>query len=85
MEDSMAEDTVQASPAVVTFSQQPISPPASGFVFAIRMSLMPAQMRGAVKNVAVISSFLWAGWSQFCMFFLVKIRDNIWNCTISIS
>ncbi|KAH1038136.1 hypothetical protein J1N35_039879 [Gossypium stocksii] len=32
MEDSMAEDTVQASPAVVTFSQ-PISPPASGFVF----------------------------------------------------
>ncbi|KAA3464544.1 nuclear pore complex protein NUP1-like isoform X2 [Gossypium australe] len=33
MEDSMAEDTVQASPAVVTFSQQPISPPASGFVF----------------------------------------------------
>ncbi|KAG4150697.1 hypothetical protein ERO13_D04G019000v2 [Gossypium hirsutum] len=33
MEDSMAEDTVQASPAVVTFNQQPISPPASGFVF----------------------------------------------------
>ncbi|KAG4150700.1 hypothetical protein ERO13_D04G019060v2 [Gossypium hirsutum] len=33
MEDSMVEDTVQASPAVVTFSQQPISPPASGFVF----------------------------------------------------
>ncbi|TYJ38213.1 hypothetical protein E1A91_A05G428700v1 [Gossypium mustelinum] len=33
MEDSMAEDTVQASPAVVTFSQQPISPPAPGFVF----------------------------------------------------
>ncbi|MBA0845413.1 hypothetical protein Goarm_005789 [Gossypium armourianum] len=33
MEDSMAEDTVQASPAVVTFSQQPISQPASGFVF----------------------------------------------------
>ncbi|KAK8301489.1 hypothetical protein V6Z11_D04G022600 [Gossypium hirsutum] len=122
MEDSMAEDTVQASPAVVTFSQQPISPPASGFVFGAsnppaagsvpfgtqpsiaapqnpspflasgslefggggsfslgtsggdksarkyvkvrkqrkKMSLMPAQMRGAVKNVAVISSFLWA-------------------------
>ncbi|MBA0814147.1 hypothetical protein Gohar_019994 [Gossypium harknessii] len=39
----------------------------------IRMSLMPAQMRGAVKNVAVISSFLLAAgrsWSQFCMFFL---------------
>ncbi|KAG4150687.1 hypothetical protein ERO13_D04G018900v2 [Gossypium hirsutum] len=33
MEDSMAEDTVQASPTVVTFSQQPISSPASGFVF----------------------------------------------------
>ncbi|KAB2033493.1 hypothetical protein ES319_D04G021400v1, partial [Gossypium barbadense] len=33
MEDSMVEDTVQASPAVVTFSQQPISPPAPGFVF----------------------------------------------------
>ncbi|KAK5834853.1 hypothetical protein PVK06_010532 [Gossypium arboreum] len=32
-EDSMVEDTFQASPAVVTFSQQPISPPASGFVF----------------------------------------------------
>ncbi|XP_022742024.1 nuclear pore complex protein NUP1-like isoform X2 [Durio zibethinus] len=34
MEDSMAEDTVQASsPTVPTFGQQPISPPASGFVF----------------------------------------------------
>ncbi|KAK8357779.1 hypothetical protein V6Z11_A05G443800 [Gossypium hirsutum] len=32
-EDSMVEDTFQASPAVVTFSQQSISPPASGFVF----------------------------------------------------
>ncbi|PPR93636.1 hypothetical protein GOBAR_AA27033 [Gossypium barbadense] len=31
-EDSMVEDTFQASPAVVTFSQQSISPPASGFV-----------------------------------------------------
>ncbi|XP_022747857.1 nuclear pore complex protein NUP1-like [Durio zibethinus] len=34
MEDSMAEDTVQASPPTVpTFGQQPISPPASGFIF----------------------------------------------------
>ncbi|XVE52394.1 hypothetical protein DITRI_Ditri02bG0118800 [Diplodiscus trichospermus] len=34
MEDSMAEDTVQASPStVLTFGQQPIAPPASGFVF----------------------------------------------------
>ncbi|XWS74675.1 hypothetical protein CRYUN_Cryun01aG0018300 [Craigia yunnanensis] len=34
MEDSMAEDTVQASPPTVpTFVQQPISPPASGFIF----------------------------------------------------
>ncbi|XVF24616.1 hypothetical protein REPUB_Repub13aG0142600 [Reevesia pubescens] len=32
MEDSMAEDTVQASPIVPLFGQQPISP-ASGFVF----------------------------------------------------
>ncbi|XWS57109.1 hypothetical protein CRYUN_Cryun09bG0143300 [Craigia yunnanensis] len=33
MEDSMAEDTVQTSPMVSTFGQQPISPPTSGFVF----------------------------------------------------
>ncbi|XP_039060405.1 nuclear pore complex protein NUP1-like isoform X2 [Hibiscus syriacus] len=33
MEDSMAEDTVQTSPTVAPFGQQPISPPASGFVF----------------------------------------------------
>ncbi|XP_022765592.1 nuclear pore complex protein NUP1-like isoform X2 [Durio zibethinus] len=33
MEDSMAEDTVQAATTVPTFGQQPISPPASGFVF----------------------------------------------------
>ncbi|XWS08159.1 hypothetical protein CRYUN_Cryun41cG0056400 [Craigia yunnanensis] len=34
MEDSMAEDTVQASlPTVPTFCQQPISPPTSGFTF----------------------------------------------------
>ncbi|XP_039051670.1 nuclear pore complex protein NUP1-like [Hibiscus syriacus] len=32
MEDSMAEDTVQASPTVAPF-QQEISPPASGFIF----------------------------------------------------
>ncbi|GMI73276.1 hypothetical protein like AT3G10650 [Hibiscus trionum] len=33
MEDSMAEDTIQASPTVASFGQQPVSPPASGFVF----------------------------------------------------
>ncbi|XVF00062.1 hypothetical protein REPUB_Repub03eG0253600 [Reevesia pubescens] len=33
MEDSMAEDTIQASPTLPPFGQQPISPPASGFVF----------------------------------------------------
>ncbi|XVF40987.1 hypothetical protein PTKIN_Ptkin01aG0244400 [Pterospermum kingtungense] len=34
MEDSMAEDTVQASPpTVTTFTPQPITPPATGFVF----------------------------------------------------
>ncbi|KAK8629763.1 hypothetical protein V6N13_078591 [Hibiscus sabdariffa] len=33
MEDSMAEDTIQASPTIAPFGQQPISPPASGFVF----------------------------------------------------
>ncbi|KAK6271225.1 hypothetical protein POUND7_008323 [Theobroma cacao] len=34
MEDSMAEDTVQASPlTIATFGQQPISPPTSGFIF----------------------------------------------------
>ncbi|PPR93637.1 hypothetical protein GOBAR_AA27034 [Gossypium barbadense] len=139
--NSMAEDTVQASPAVVTFSQQPISPPAPGFVFGAsnppaagsvpfgtqpsiaapknpspflasgslefggggsfslgtsggdksarkfvkvrkqrkKMSLMPAQMRGAVKNVAVISSFLWAAgrsWSQFCSGNLKTLWDH---------
>ncbi|KAK8546407.1 hypothetical protein V6N13_067628 [Hibiscus sabdariffa] len=33
MEDSMAEDTVQASPAFPTFGQPPITPPASGSPF----------------------------------------------------
>ncbi|KAK8509414.1 hypothetical protein V6N13_104692 [Hibiscus sabdariffa] len=33
MEDTMAEDTVQALPTVAPFGQQPISQPASGFVF----------------------------------------------------
>ncbi|GMI84652.1 hypothetical protein HRI_002134500 [Hibiscus trionum] len=33
MEDTMAEDTVQASPAVPTFGQPAISPPASGSLF----------------------------------------------------
>ncbi|KAE8709195.1 hypothetical protein F3Y22_tig00110332pilonHSYRG01074 [Hibiscus syriacus] len=32
MEDSMADDTIQASPTVAPFGQQPITLPTSGFV-----------------------------------------------------
>ncbi|KAK8504267.1 hypothetical protein V6N13_062616 [Hibiscus sabdariffa] len=68
MEDSMAEDTIQASPTIAPFGQQPISPPASGFVFGASNPSGGSFHTGSQPSIAApqnTSPFLVSGSLEF--------------------